>query len=118
MEFDYEMEKANLKKKLITFVAVSVVFTIILNIAMSDIGFFTSLMVGMLLGLMFYIPSRLKSILHLGMVGVIIISVLYVALFIFLGDKIGNIAYFICVLIPLADMGFSIYKVVSHKNDN
>lgn len=118
MEFDYEVEKSKLKKKLITFAVISIAFTLIANVTMSDIGFFTSLMFGIMVGLIFYIPGRLKSILHLGLVGVIIISVLYVALFIFLGDKIGNLSYAICVLIPLADMGYSIYKVVSHKSDN
>lgn len=117
MEFDYELEKSKLKKKLITFVVIAIAFALLVMIA-GHMDFFSALMFGLVAGLIFYIPGRLKSMLNIGLVGVIIISVLYVVLFMFLAEKIGNIAFVICLLIPLADMGLSIYKVVSHKNDN
>ena len=118
MNFDYEEEKRKLKKKLAIFAIVSIVFTILFRIGMSDdIGFLSCLLTGLLTGLIFYIPGRIRDYFKLGWVMTIAISVAFVFAVVWLNGVIGAFAY-IVLLFPLADMGYSIYRVVSVKKES
>ena len=46
----------------------------------------------------------------------IIFTIIYFGIYTWLFDKIGNFVI-VFVLIPIADIGYSIYKITSHKND-
>ena len=109
-----EMNK--LKKKLAILVVITAVFTA-LGMATSMGGFGDSLVFGFVAGFMFYIPGRLKGILNTGWLGAIILGVLYNALFVFLMDKLGIFAGIIYFIIPLADIGYSIYKVAGGRRN-
>ncbi len=115
--FDYAEEKAKLKKKLIIFLVITVGFMILFLVAMEDSNFFECLLAGMACGLVFYIPGKLRDYFGLGIVMTIIIAVAYLLLLLFLADKIGPVAY-ILLLLPIGDMGYSIYKVLSYKKNN
>lgn len=116
-QMDYEDEVGKLKKKLIIFALVSVAFTVLFRCTMADAGFFENLFSGVLFGLIFYIPGRLQQLLHLGIWGTIIISVGFILLVLWLNGLIGDIA-FIVIFLPLADICYSIYKVVKLKKEN
>ncbi|MCM1187013.1 MAG: hypothetical protein NC251_06270 [Lachnoclostridium sp.] len=113
-EFNYEEEKAKLKKKLIIFLATTVGFTVLFVLAMEDSNFFQCLMAGLACGLVFYIPGRLRDYFHMGWPMTIVIAVAYLLILLFLADKIGAVAY-ILLLFPIGDMGYSIYRVISYK---
>lgn len=117
MNFDYEEEKKNLTKKLLMFAGLTVVFTVIATFAFEDSGFFYNLVFGLIIGLFCYVPGRLKSILNVGWIAAIAITVAYNLLIVFLMDKLGSWMCIFCILIPFADMGYSIYKVKSAKKD-
>ncbi|MCM1219311.1 MAG: hypothetical protein NC548_32935 [Lachnospiraceae bacterium] len=115
-EFNYEEEKAKLKKKLIIFLAITVGFTVLFVLTMKDSNFFQCLMAGLACGLVFYIPGRLRDYFHMNWIMTIIIAVAYLLILLFLADKIGAVAY-ILLLFPIGDMGYSIYKVISYKKN-
>lgn len=109
-----EMNK--LKKKLAILIVITAVFTA-LGMATSMGGFGDSLVFGFVAGFMFYIPGRLKGILNTGWLGAIILGVLFNVLFVFLMDKLGILAGIIYFIIPLADIGYSIYKVAGSRRN-
>lgn len=113
----YEIEKKNLIKKIAILLVISVAFTLLFTISMSDSSFFTCLMIGLLCGCAFYIPGRLQSYFHLSWLITIIVGVVFLFIVLFLADKIGPIAYII-LLFPPVDIGYSIYKLVSLKKQN
>lgn len=115
MNSDYTEEMKKLKKKLAILIAITAVFTA-MGLAASLGGFGECLVFGLLAGFMFYIPGRLKGMLNIGWLGAIILGILYNALFVFLMDKIGAFAVII-YLIPIADIGCSIYKVVNSRKN-
>lgn len=115
--FNYEEEKKNLIKKLTIFGVIMIAFTILFKVGTSESSIFSCLMMGVLFGCVFYIPGRLHSYFHLGWIMTIIIAVGFLLVLLFLADKIGPIVYLI-LLLPIADMGYSIYKVVSYKRQN
>ena len=99
MNLDYESEKSKLKKKIIIFTVIAVAFTALFRITMGeDVSFFSCLFIGIVMGLVFYIPGRIRDYFKLG----------------WFSDKIGYIAYII-LLLPIGDMGYSVYKVISNK---
>lgn len=117
-EFNYEEEKKRLKKKITIFLVITIAFTILFQLTMSEnVSFFTNLAMGALFGVVFYIPGRLRDYFGLGWIMTIVIGVAYVFLLVFLNDKIGPVS-FILLLLPLADMGYSIYKVVAYKKNS
>lgn len=117
-EFNYEAEKKSLKRKITIFLVVTVAFTVLFQLTMSEnVSFITNLSMGALFGIVFYIPGRLRDYFGLGWIMTIVIAVAYVLLLVFLNDKIGPVS-FILLLLPIADMGYSIYKVVSYKKNN
>lgn len=113
----YEVEKKNLIKKISIFLVISVAFTFIFTISMSDSSFFTCLMVGLLCGCAFYIPGRLQSYFHMRWFMTIIAGVVFLLIILFIADKIGPLAYII-LLFPPVDIGYSIFKLVSLKKQN
>lgn len=115
--FDYEVEKKSLQKKITIFLVITVAFTILFQLMMSEnVSFFTNLAMGALFGIVFYIPGRLRDYFGLGIFMTIVIAVIFLLVLLFIADKIGPIAY-IVLLFPIADMGYSIYKVVSYKKN-
>lgn len=115
MNLDYESEKSKLKKKLIIFAVIAVAFTAVFRITMDEnVSFFSCLFIGIVMGLVFYIPGRIRDYFKLGWFFTIVISVVFLLFLIWLSDKIGYIAYII-LLLPIGDMGYSIYKVISTK---
>lgn len=115
--FDYETEKKSLKRKITIFLVITVAFTILFQLMMSEnVSFFTNLAMGALFGIVFYIPGRLRDYFGLGIFMTIVIAVIFLLVLLFIADKIGPIAY-IVLLFPIADMGYSIYKVVSYKKN-
>lgn len=117
-EFDYEVEKKSLKRKITIFLVITVAFTILFQLMMSEnVSFFTNLAMGALFGIVFYIPGRLRDYFGLGIFMTIVIAVIFLLVLLFIADKIGPIAY-IVLLFPIADMGYSIFKVVSYKKNN
>lgn len=117
MDFDYVTEKAKLKKKLVILLAVAVVFTAIIMITTPDAGFFPSLFIGIAMGLFFYIPGRIKSHLGWGWFGAIVVVIIYYGIFLFLAEKLGSWIVGISLLLPIADIGYSIYRIMSAKKD-
>ena len=117
MKSDYTEEMKKLKKKLAILIAITAVFTI-MGLVASLGGFGECLIFGLVAGFMFYIPGRLKGILNIGWLGAIILGVLYNVLFVFLMEKLGIFATIIYLLVPLADIGYSIYKVVNSKKNS
>lgn len=116
--FDYETEKKSLKRKITIFLVITVAFTILFQLMMSEnVSFITNLAMGALFGIVFYIPGRLRDYFGLGMFMTIVIAVIFLLVLLFIADKIGPIAY-IVLLLPIADMGYSIYKVVSYMKNN
>lgn len=115
---NYEEEKRNLTKKLIMFISLTVVFTVIATMAFDDNGFFYNLVFGLIIGLFCYVPGRLKGILNVGWLAAIGITIAYNLLIVFLMDKLGTWMCIFCILIPLADMGYSVYKVISAKKES
>ncbi len=115
-EYNYEEEKRKLKKKLIIFSVITIGFTVLFKLAMSDNSIFTCLFAGVACGLVFYIPGRLRDYFGLGWFMTIVMAVIYLLLLLFLADKIGLIAY-ILLLLPIGDMGYSIYRVLSYKKN-
>lgn len=113
-EYNYEDEKRKLKKKLIIFSVITIGFTVLFMVAMSDSNFFECLLAGLACGLVFYIPGRLRDYFHMGWIMTIIIAVGYLFLLLFLADKIGAVAYILLIL-PIGDMAYSIYRVVTYK---
>ena len=115
MNLDYESEKSKLKKKIIIFTVIAVAFTALFRITMGeDVSFFSCLFIGIVMGLVFYIPGRIRDYFKLGWFMTIVISVAFLILLLWLSDKIGYIAYII-LLLPIGDMGYSVYKVISNK---
>ncbi|MCI9448566.1 MAG: hypothetical protein HFH36_14625 [Lachnospiraceae bacterium] len=116
MDFDYAAEKAKLKKKLMIFLGVTIVFTVLLLVATGE-GFFYCLLAGVMFGLFFYIPGRVKSYLGLSWLGTIVIVFVYYAIFIFLGGKFGSWILIFAILLPVADIGYSIFRIASTKKN-
>lgn len=116
MDFDYMEEKAKLKKKLITFLVAAVGFTVLFKIGMSNTGILSCIFAGVAMGLFFYIPGRIKEYFKMGWLMTVVISVIFIFAIIWLSDIIGDIAYLI-ILLPFADMGYSIYKLVKAGKD-
>lgn len=115
--FDYELEKKSLKRKITIFLVITVAFTILFQLMMSEnVSFLTNLAMGALFGIVFYIPGRLRDYFGLGLIMTIVIAVIFLLVLLFIADKIGVIAY-IVLLFPIGDMGYSIYKVVSYKKN-
>lgn len=115
---DYGLEKKNLIKKLSTLLIIAVVFTMIFSVTMDDVNFITALGGGFLCGLLFYIPGRIKSITNSGWVAAVIITLVYYAVFLWLGGLLGEWISLVAVLLPLADIGLSIYRVISAKKES
>ena len=99
------------------FIGLTVVFTVIAAMAFDDNGFFYNLVFGLIIGLFCYVPGRLKGMLNVGWFAAIVITIAYNLFIVFLMDKIGTWMCIFCILIPLADMGYSIYKVISAKKE-
>lgn len=116
MNFDYATEKNKLWKKLIIFLAATVIFTVFLMVATGE-GLFYCLLAGVMFGLFFYIPGRVKSLLGLGWLGTIVIVFVYYAIFMFLGGKLGSWVMIFSILLPIADIGYSIFRIVSAKKN-
>ena len=106
MEFDYEAEKRKLGKKLIILLVVATGFTVLFRVAMGD-----------LLGFVFYIPGRLKEHMKLGWLSTVIIAVIFVFILMWLSDMLGQIVLLIALLLPLADIGYSIYRLASVRKN-
>lgn len=113
MEFDYELEKAKLKKKLIIVIGLFIVFMVIFC-GIAKVGLGWGLATSLAMALVLYIPGRLKEVLKIRWFWTIVLTIAYIYLYIFLVNKIGNFVA-VLLLVPLADIGYSIYKVASYK---
>lgn len=118
MNYDYELEKKNLIKKLSTLGVITIAVTILFCMTMDDIGFFTALGGGFICGLIYYIPGRIKSITNSGWIAAIIITLVYYVVFLWLGSTLGVWIYLVAVIVPLADIGLSIRRIVSAKKES
>ena len=116
MDFDYMEEKAKLKKKIIIFLVTAVGFSVLFKIGMSNTGSLSCIFMGVVMGLFFYIPGRIREYFKMGWFMTVVISVIFILAIIWLSDIIGDIAYLI-ILLPFADMGYSIYKLVKAGKD-
>lgn len=116
MEFDYEAEKAKLKKKLSMLAVIFVVMVILFNTLIKADSFGWSIIYGIVVSLMMYVPGRIKERFHKGWIFTIIVGIAYMYLYVWLFGVIGNFAILLIIL-PLADIGYSIYKISSHKKD-
>lgn len=114
---DYKEEMGKLKKKLTILMGIAIVFTVLFKMTM-DISIFGAFGVGLLIGLFFYIPGRIKGLLNAGWVVTIIITLVYYAVFIGLGGAVGNWITVLAVILPVLDIAYSIYKVVSAKKES
>lgn len=118
-EIKHEEEKTKLKKKISIFIAITAAFTILFVLAMGDeVSFFSKLSTGALFGIVFYIPGRLRDYFGMGWFMTIAISVAFLFLLLFITSKMGLLAFCIILLLPIADVGYSIYKIVSYKKKN
>ena len=114
MEFDYELEKDKLKKKLYMVLGLTLLFMfIICVIGKTAIGW--GLLTSLGLAMIFYVPGRLREKLKMGWVLTIVIAVAYMFLYIWLLNRIGNFVVLL-FLLPLADIGYTVYKLKSYKN--
>ena len=114
---DYNEEMGKLKKKLTILLGIAIVFTALFKFTM-DISIFGALGVGLLIGLFFYIPGIIKGLLNAGWGVTIIITLIYYAVFIGLGGAVGNWVTVLAVVLPILDIGYSIYKVISAKKES
>lgn len=110
MEFDYIGEKAKLKKKVITFLSASAIFIILFLAGLGESGTLNCIFFGFIMGLVFYIPGRIREYYSMSWVMTIILAVVFVLALFWLNDKIGSIV-FVVVLAPFADIGYSIYRI-------
>lgn len=116
MGFDYVEEKQKLKKKLTMLLIIFVVLMVIFNTVLKADTFLWSIIMSLVCALMLYIPGRIKERFNKGWIFTIIITIVYMWAFALLFNAIGNFAG-ILVLLPLADIGYSIYKISSNKNN-
>lgn len=118
MEFDYEAEKRKLGKKLIILLVVATGFTVLFRVAMGEeVSLPSCILTGVLLGFVFYIPGRLKEHMKLGWLSTVIIAVIFVFILMWLSDMLGQIVLLIALLLPLADIGYSIYRLASVRKN-
>lgn len=117
-KMDYELEKNNLIKKLSIFGITAIAFTVLFSVTMDGIGLITAFGGGVFCGLFFYIPGRIKNITNSGWIAAIIITLVYYAVFLWLGSTLGAWTYLLAVILPLADIGISIRRVVSAKKES
>lgn len=92
------------------------VFTVLIKMT-GVASIFTALAGGFAGGLLFYIPGRIKGLLKTGWIATIIITLVYVSIVIGLANSSGNwvallVVCFLVFIIPLIDIGYSIYKVI------
>ena len=113
---DYNEEMGKLKKKLTILLILAIGFTLLFKLAM-DASIFTALGMGLLIGLVFYIPGRLKGLLNAGWGATIIITLIYYAVIIGLSGALGSWVYGIAIIIPALDIAYSIYKIISAKKE-
>ena len=66
MDFDYMEEKAKLKKKIIIFLVTAVGFSVLFKIGMSNTGSLSCIFMGVVMGLFFYIPGRIREYFKMG----------------------------------------------------
>lgn len=116
MDFDYIEEKQRLKKKLTMLLIIFVVLMVLLNTIFKADSFGWSIIYSIVISLMLYIPGRIKERFNKGWIFTIIITIVYMWAFALLFNAIGNFAG-VLVLLPLADIGYSIYKISSNKNN-
>ncbi len=114
MEFDGELEKERLIKKLKMLLIIFVVMMVLLNTLLKADSFGWSIIYSVVFTLMLYIPGRIKEKFHRGWIFTIIVGIVYMYLYIWLLEKIGNFAILL-ILLPLADIGYSIYKIKTYK---
>lgn len=118
-EIKHEEEKEKLKKKLSIFIAITAAFTILFVVTMGDeVSFFTKLYTGAMFGIVLYIPGRLRDYFNMGWFMTIAISIAFLFLLLFIASKMGLLAFCLILLLPIADVGYSIYKIVSYKKKN
>lgn len=116
MEFDYEAEKQKLKKKLTMLLIIFVVLMVVFNTILKADTFGWSILMSIACALVFYIPGRIKEQFHKGWIFTIVITIAYMFIYVFLYNAIGNFAGII-ILLPLVDIGYSIYKLRTNKNN-
>lgn len=113
-----QMDARQLKRKLATFAGISIVIIILcLMIGKTDIMF--CIATGLLSGLVLYIPIRIKEYFGVGWIMAIIITVVYIGLSgtLFLKKGFEWLAV-LFYLIPVIDIGLSIYAVIINKNND
>lgn len=113
-----QMDARQLKRKLATFAGISIVIIILcLMIGKTDIMF--CIATGLLSGLVLYIPIRIKEYFGVGWIMAIIITVVYIGLAgtLFLKKGFEWLAV-LFYLIPVIDIGLSIYAVIINKNND
>lgn len=115
MDFDYVEEKKKLKKKLTMLLIIFAVLMVVLNTILKADSFGWSIIYSVVISLMLYIPGRIKERFNKGWIFTIVITIVYMWGYALLFNAIGNFAG-ILVLLPLADIGYSIYKISSNKN--
>lgn len=76
-----------------------------------DVETLSCILSGVAVGLIFYIPGRLREHFQIGWFMTIVISIIFMYALIWLSGIIGNIVYLI-ILFPFVDIGFSVYKLV------
>lgn len=116
MNFDYIEESRKLKHKLIIFIGIMIAFTVLGMVAFEE-GFGESLTLGVAAALLFYIPGRLKGIMNIGWIGAIILGIIFNLVFLFIVEKLGTFGEIVYLLVPVVDIGYSIYKVVMAKKN-
>lgn len=115
MDFDYAEEKQRLKKKLTMLLIIFVILMVVFNTVLKADTFLWSIIMSFVCALMLYIPIRIKERFNKGWIFTIILIIVYMFAYALLYNAIGNFAG-ILVLLPLADIGYSIYKISSNKN--
>lgn len=110
---DYKWEKDKLKKKLlIMLVSTVIVMVILCVIGKVSIGW--GLMTGIGISLVFYVPVRIREKFKTGVLLTVVIAIAYLYLYIELANRIGAFSGLL-LLLPVADIGYSIYKMASYK---
>lgn len=111
---NYQLEKKNLVKKLVSTALLMFLGGALMAASSGDIS--SIIIMALVFGLVFYVPARIKEIINCGLIVGIIIGIVYVAILATL-NNISIIFPIIMSLFPIADIAYSIYKIIKLKKE-
>lgn len=112
---DYEWEKQKLIKKLTLYGIVSLGWFLVFFIGMRGLHWWEYVGMGLLCGLMFYIPARLKERFNWTWIKAIGVMIVSLAIIVAVSLSVGDWVIFLPLIVTIADIGYSIFRVIFEK---